>query len=108
MNESMAGVGTNLGRRGPQTDAPPAQATLHSLTGMINDRIRSITDRQEIVSNGLARLVNPRPVNAVSEALAKIAHEPNSHEDHLHAIIRRLDQVLETAVFHADQVNGAV
>ena len=96
----------NAGRT--MRDAPPVVTTFDSLTGIINERLRSIVDRQNVVAEGLNRLINPRPVNAVSDQKEPIAREARTHEDKLNGIIKRLDTILSDEIDQSDTLNSAV
>ena|SRR3990167_5202626 len=84
------------------------QLMLPGLVDQINQRLGSIQDRQSVVRGALDRLINPRPTGLPTGDVEKTERDPGSHEGQLQAIIRRLDNVLQSESDQADTLNDAV
>lgn len=108
-SESMRdGVGgTAAGTRG-LAEVAGSRAIIQGLIEQINERISMITDRQDASQRAIERLINPRPANVASDKVGVPPREPTSVEDHLNAILHRLDYVVRSASDQADQLNSAV
>ena len=88
--------------------APPARpiGVLQSVVQQIMDRIHQIDERQDILGQGINRLVNPRPTSAAENIKAE--RDPDTHEAQLQVIVRRLDSILSRAADQADTLNSSV
>lgn len=93
--------------RGQNANAA-AQSILPGLLHHINERISMITERQDASGRAIERLINPRPLEVRGEKESPPPREPVSTEDHLNAILIRLEYVCRLAEDQAAQLNSAV
>ncbi len=84
------------------------QSILPGLLHHINERISMITERQDASGRAIERLINPRPIEVRGEKESPPPREPVSTEDHLNAILIRLEYVCRLAEDQAAQLNSAV
>lgn len=101
----MQGIGQTQGLANAR--APRPNPMIPGLIDQIINRLCSIEEQQGVVDGAIYRIIAPTSVNAVGEN-AKAACRPETVEESLSAIIRKLDSILQTEVQHADALNGAV